>query len=125
MSYNQVITHVADTVAFIAELEALAPSYVITNEETGKKSWTIQHTPLVRNENGSLAMSIASDEELAFIGSMTTIKSLGTYEDILANPDSLALYKSVYDYETPLTYTDENGAMYHYDRPFKIGEFAR
>ena len=122
---NYVITFVPNAEKFLEELEKLAPSYVITDEDTGTKSWTIQHTPLVRNENGSLAMSIVSDEELAFIGSMTTIKSLGTYDDILANPDSLALYKSVYDYETPLTYNDENGAMYYYDRPFKIGEFAR
>ena len=125
MSYNYIITFVPNTEAFVAELEAMAPSYVITDEETGDKSWTIQHTPLVKNENGSLAMSIVRDDELAFINSMTTITNLGSYEDIQANAESLALYKSVYDYETPITYTDENGAEYSYARPFKIGEFAR
>ena len=122
---NYVITFVPNAEKFLEELERLAPSYAITDEDSGKKSWTIQHTPLVRNENGSLALSILSDDELAFINTMTTIKSLGTYDEILANPESLALYKSVYDYETPITYTDENGAEYSYAKPFKIGEFAR
>ena len=122
---NHVVTFVADAMKLIEELEQKAPNYVITDEETGKKSWAIQHTPVVKNANGSLALSILSDDELAFINTMTTIKALGTYEEILTNPESLALYKSVYDYETPIAYTDENGAEYSYAKPFKIGEFAR
>ena len=125
MSYNYVITHVANTVAFIAELEALAPSYVITDEDTGTKSWTIQHTPLVKNENGSLAMSILSDDELAFINIMPTITNLGTYEELFANETSHSLYKSIYPYDVPLSYVDENGVDVEYFRPQKIGEFAR
>ena len=125
MSYNYVVTYVANTVAFIEELEAMAPSYVIVDEETGIKSWTIQHTPLVKNENGSLAMSILSNEELAFINQMTTITSLGTYEELFANEASHSLYKSVYPYDVPLNYVDENGVDVEYFRPQKIGEFAR
>ncbi len=125
MSYNYVVTYVANTAAFIEELEAMAPSYVIVDEDTGNKSWTIQYTPLVKNENGSLALSILSDEELMFINGMATIKSLGTYEELEANADNLAIYKSVYDYETPVSYTDEDGVVHTYMKPFKIGEFAR
>lgn len=122
---NYVITYVADTSAFINELESMAPSYVITDEETGKKSWTIQHTPLVKNENGSLALSIVNDDELALINSMTTIKSFGDYPELEANAENLAIYKSVYPYDVPLSYTDEDGNTIEYMRPFKIGEFAR
>ncbi len=125
MSYNYVITYVANTAAFIEELEAMAPSYVIVDEDTGNKSWTIQHTPLVKNENGSLALSILSDEELMFINGMTTITNLGTYEELFANEANHLLYKSVYPYDVPLSYMDENGVAIEYFRPQKIGEFAR
>jgi hypothetical protein len=125
MAYNYVITFVKDSQEFIAELEQMAPSYVITDEETGKKSWTIQTTPVVKNENGSLAMCILSDDELVFIDSMTTIKSLGTYEELFANEEAHSLYKSVYPYDVALSYVDEDGTTKEYFRPQKIGEFAK
>ena len=122
---NYVITYVTSTEAFMAELEAVAPSYIITDEETGKKSWTIQTTPIVKSENGTLAMSILTDDELAFISGMTTIKSLGTYDELFANEESNTLYKSVYPYDVPLSYTDEEGVVHEYFRPQRIGDFAR
>ncbi|HEX5331002.1 hypothetical protein [Sulfuricurvum sp.] len=125
MTYNYIITHVKDAKAFIQELEDMAPSYVISDEETGKKSWTIQHTPIVKNENGSLAMSILTNEELAFIDAMTTIESLGTYEELFADDAKHAIYKSIYLYDVPLGYVDEDGNTVEYFRPQKIGEFAR
>ncbi len=121
--YNYVITHVTDSEAFITELEELAPSYIYKKEDE-TKGWTIQHTPLVKNENGSLALSALTDGELAFINSMTTIKSLGTYEDLFANPESLATYKSVYPYDVPIEYVDDEGKTRTYMRPEKIGVFA-
>lgn len=125
MSYNYIITYVADTAAFIEELEALASSYVYTDEGTVTKKWTVQHTPVVKNENGTLAMSMLTDDELLFIGNMNSIKSLGTYDELFANPENLAIYKSVYPYDVPLSYTDEDGTVVEYYRPQKIGEFAR
>lgn len=121
---NYVITWVKNVDEFIAELETMAPSYITTDED-GKKSCTIQTTPIVKSANGTLAMSILTDDELAFIATMTTMKSLGTYEELFSNPDSLALYKSVYPYDIPLSYVDEEGNTVEYMRPFKIGEFAR
>lgn len=119
-----VITYVKDTTKFIEELEQLAPQYIVTDEETGDKSWTIQTTPVVKSDVGSLAMSILDSQELEFIESMTTITNLGTYTELFANEESHALYKSVYDYETPITYIDEDGVEQSYMRPKKIGEFA-
>lgn len=122
---NYVITHCIDTKAFMVELELLAPSYVTTDEETGKKSWTIQTTPIIKSENGTLAMSILTDSELEFIKHMTTIKSLGTYEELFANEEAHTIYKSVYPYDVPLSYTDDENNTIEYFRPQKIGEFAR
>lgn len=114
-----VITYVEDTTKFIEELEQLAPQYIVIDEETGKKSWTIQTTPVVKSDNGTLAMSILGAQELEFIGSMTTIKNLGTYEQLFANEESHALYKSVYPYTEELFYEDESGNMISYYRPKK------
>lgn len=119
MKYNYVITWVSNADEFLAELEAIAPSYIIT-EEDGKKSCAIQTTPIVKSANGTLAMSILTDDALAFIATMTTMKSLGTYEELFSNPESLALYKSVYDYETPVIV---DGVAYY--KPMRIGDFAR
>lgn len=121
---NYVITYVSSTTDFINELEQLAPQYVIIDEETGKKSWTIQTTPVIKSENGTLAMSILTDEELAFIGGMSTIKNLGTYAELFANDEAHSIYKSVYPYDVPLSYIDEDGNTIEYYRPKKIGEFA-
>ena len=122
---NYVITYCKDTKLFMDELESLAPSYIITDEETGKKSWTIQTTPIVKSENGTLAMSILTNDELVFISSMATIKNLGTYDELFANEEAHALYKSVYPYDVPLSYVDEEGNTIEYFRPQKIGEFAK
>ena len=122
---NYIITHVTSTTDFIKELEKVAPSYIITDEETGKKSWTIQTTPIVKSDNGTLAMSILTDDEIVFIDSMTTITNLGTYEELFTDEVSHALYKSVYPYDVALSYVDEDGAIVEYFRPQKIGEFAR
>ena len=119
-----VITYVEDTTKFIEELEQLAPQYIVIDEETGKKSWTIQTTPVVKSDNGTLAMSILGAQELEFIESMTTIQNLGTYEQLFANEESHALYKSIYPYDEPLVYTDEDGVEQSYMRPKKIGVFA-
>jgi hypothetical protein len=86
--------------------------------------WTIQTTPVVKNENGSLAMSILNDDELAFMGTMKSIQSLGTYEELFANEAAHMLYKSVYPYDVPINYTDIDGTTKEYFRPQKIGVFA-
>ena len=112
-----------DTDDFIAELEAIAPTYV-TIDEDGKKGCTIETTPIVSSESGTLAMSILSNDEVEFVKLMTTMTNLGTYEEIFADAEKDALYKLVYPYDVPLNYIDEDGAEVSYMRPKKIGEFA-
>jgi hypothetical protein len=118
---NYVITYCKDTVAFMDELPDSYKTKDIDGNVTG---WTIQTTPVIKNENGSLAMSILSDGELAFIGTMKSIQLLGTYEELFSNEASNTLYKSVYPYDVPISYTDMDGTTQEYFRAQKIGEFA-
>jgi hypothetical protein len=124
---NYLITYVINTTDFIAELETVAPELILTDKNTGKKTWKIQTTPVVHSKNGTLAMSILTDEQVDFIKTkMSTIKILGTYDEIFADTGEdgiLDIYKSVYDWETPIVYTDKNGDKKSYIRPKKIGEF--
>jgi hypothetical protein len=135
---NYVITYVTDVQDFIQELEQLAPQYVTYDEDTKEATgWIIQTTPIVKNHNGTLAMSILTDGELSFISGMTTIRSLGTYNELFSVEDinneyspapsgtNLEVYQSVYPYHIPITYIDENGVEYTYYRPKYIGDFGR
>lgn len=118
---NYVITYCKDTKAFMDELP---DSYKAKDMDGVVTGWTIQTSPVVKNENGSLAMSILTDEELEFVKTMKSIQSLGTYDELFANDEALTIYKSVYPYDIPVSYVDMDGTTKEYFRPQKIGEFA-
>jgi hypothetical protein len=118
---NYVITYCKDTAAFMDELP---DSYKTKDMDGVITGWTIQTTPIIKNDNGSLAMSILSDAELAFMDTMKSIQSLGTYDELFANESSHTLYKSVYPYDVPISYVDIDGTTQEYFRPQKIGAFA-
>jgi hypothetical protein len=69
-------------------------------------------------------MSILTDDDLAFVKTLKSMQSLGTYDELFANDEALALYKSVYPYDVPVSYVDMDGTTKEYFRPQKIGEFA-
>lgn len=121
---NRVIVYTTSMEAFLLELEAFYPTYVDVNEVTGDKKCIIETTPIVSSDNGNLALSLLTDDELALIEPMTTIKSLGTYEELFANEENHAIYKSVYPYETIVEYIDEEGETQYRANPQKIGEFS-
>jgi hypothetical protein len=118
---NYVITYCKDTKAFMDELPE---NYKAKDMNGNVVGWTIQTTPVIKNENGSLAMSILTDDELAFVGTLKSMQSLGTYEELFANEEALAVYRSVYPYDVPVSYVDMDGTTKEYFRPKKIGEFA-
>jgi hypothetical protein len=118
---NYVITYCKDTKAFMDELPE---SYKVKDAHDNVIGWTIQTTPVIKNENGSLAMSVLTDEELAFVGTLKSMRPLGTYDELFANEEALALYKSVYPYDVPISYVDMDGITKEYFRPKKIGELA-
>jgi hypothetical protein len=118
---NYVITYCKDTKVFMDELPE---SYKVKDADGNVIGWAIQTTPVIKNENGSLALSILTDNDLAFIKTMKSIQSLGTYDELFADKEALAIYKSVYPYDVPVSYVDMDGTTKEYFRPQKIGEFA-
>jgi hypothetical protein len=106
-------------------MDELPENYKTKDMDGNVTGWTIQTTPVVKNENGSLAMSILTNEDLAFVKTMKSIQVLGTYDELFANEEALAIYKSVYPYDVPISYVDMDGNTKEYFRPQKIGEFAR
>ena len=115
-----------DKIIYCSDLAALkeqlkADGYY--DEELG--TYTVNHslTPVVKNGNTSLSYVRGFVLDL---NEYTMLEDLGDYESIVLpeNSDKLAKYKSVYDYETPIEFTDEEGVTHTYIRPFKIGEFA-
>jgi hypothetical protein len=118
---NYVVTYCKDIKAFMDELP---DSYKAKDTKGIIIGCTIQTTPVVKNDNGSLALSVLSDDQLAFVGTMNSIQSLGTYEELFANEEAHTLYKSVYPYDIPASYIDIDGTTKEYFRPQKIGEFA-
>jgi len=78
-------------------------------------------TPVIKTGDGK-SLSLVRDNKLD-MSKYPSLKSLGTYDELFANEDSLALYKSVYPYDVPIEYKDENGDTHTYMRPEKIGSF--
>lgn len=70
------------------------------------------HTPFKVNGNEAISLVRGDIPD--------GVDVLGTYDEIFADSDLDAKYKSVWDYEE--VFTDEEGATY--TRPQKIGEFA-
>lgn len=103
--------------------EELVENGYSETDEDGNTVYTHGNTltPIISNGAKSLALVRNNKLDLALFPSLTT---LGTYEELFSNADSLALYKSVYPYDVPIEYTDEDGVVQSYLRPQKIGEFA-
>ena len=113
-----------DSVIYCNDLEALKVKLTedgYYDEESD--SYNVNHTltPIVHNGNKTLSYvrGLALD-----LTEYTMLENLGSYDDIASNPDKLATYKSVYDFEEEIEFIDEEGVTHTYSKPFKIGEFA-
>jgi len=86
-------------------------------------SYSVNHTltPIVKNGNKTL--SYVRDMALD-LTEYPMLENLGSYDDIEGDAAKLATYKSVYDYEAIIEFTDEDGDIHTQSKPFKIGEFA-
>ena len=58
------------------------------------------------------------------LADLDSLQVLGTYEEIFADPDKLALYDSVYDRTEKTTVDPETGEVSTFKPPDKIGVFA-
>ena len=77
-------------------------------------------TPIVYNGVKSISLVRDNKLDLELFPSLTL---LGTYDEIFANPTLDAIYKSVYPYDVPIEYIDDEGNPQSYMRPQKIGVF--
>jgi len=127
---RDLITHTKDSKAFMAEVAAKFPEYVIYDESTPPVAVgvNITKTPTVRKLSDTLAVVRVSASQLADIKTLTTITILA---EVSMNGDLLkamskvnrAVYDSIHD-QTPQTITLPDGSTYTYTPPALIGAFA-
>ena len=96
--YHDIMTYCEDTKALVQEVKEKHPDKIYIDEETGDAHFTITKTPTKRNGNKTLTLCRVTDEELAILNDLNSLTVLGTYDEIFADPDKLALYKSVWEY---------------------------
>ena len=112
-----------DIIIYCSDIEQLKQELSDNGFVDSKGNYTHGNTitPIKYNGVKTLALVRNNKLDLTLFPSLT---DLGTYDEMFADDESLALYKSVYDYTVPVIYTDEDGVEQSYTLPNKIGEFA-
>ncbi|RME58176.1 hypothetical protein D6779_07035 [Candidatus Parcubacteria bacterium] len=147
------IAYCADTKALMAEVAKVAPDYLIKDEQDNPIGFSITKTPTVKQTTGkgkaakteTLARVRVTDEELAIINKLTTLKILAqapvqsdptaTDAELLNSLNSNKKNRAIYDKihpRTPIPVLDEkgnqlkdaNGKPVTYTPPELIGSFA-
>ena len=118
-----IITYCEDTAALVAEVKDKFPDR-IDDTNPNNPIFLITKTPTIRNGNKTLALVRCSGNDYQDLLSLTSLNILGSYNEIFDDNTTDTLYKSVYPYDTPVTYTDEHGVDQTYMRPKKIGVLA-
>jgi len=92
--------------------------------DVNSKTYTVNHTITPLQYKGNESLSYVRDFNLD-LNVYTMLEDLGNYNTIVqvGNEAKLAKYQSVYDYLTPVTYTDLEGNKQTYNKPFEIGNF--
>lgn len=114
-----------DEIIYCSSIEQLKQELVANgyyDEETQDFTHGNTLTPIVKNEAGA-SLSLVRNNKLDMT-KFPSLTSLGSYEEMFADEEKHALYKSVYPYDVPVEYTDEEGQVRTYMRPERIGAFA-
>ena len=113
-----------DTLLYCSDLTALkeqlkADGYYDEESDT----YTVNHTltPLRYKDNTSLSYVRNNTLDMT---KYPMLEDLGDYDEMEADGDKRAKYLSVYNYETPIKYIDEDGTEKKYYLPKKLGVFA-
>ena len=117
--YNDNILYCDDLPALKAKL--LADGFY----DAESKSYSVPHsiTPIHYDDKGIKSITLVRDNVLP-LEEYPMLINLGTYAEIFADPTKDALYQSVWDYTSVLSYTDDEGNTTRYNRPKRIGVFA-
>ncbi len=113
-----------DAIIYCSDLEQLKVQLKADgkyDEETGTYTSDCSITPI--KYEGNTTLSYTRDFNLD-LDVYTMLQNLGNYDEMEADEVSRGLYLSVYDYETPVEYIDEEGVTQSYMLPKKIGTFA-
>jgi len=119
-----IVTYCENTQALIQELKEKYPDRIYKDENSDDYTFIVNKTPTIRNGNKTLSLLRVTEEEYEMIQNLDSLEILGTYDEIFNNEEKLSKYKSVWDYETPIEYTEEDGTVRQYYRPKKFGVFA-
>lgn len=102
----------SDTTALATELLANHPKYIGGDEVEGY-TFKITKNPTKRNGDLTLALVVANDGEkmevLQDLHDKGIINILGTIDEVNADAEKLAIFKSVYDFTIPIDSVDEDG----------------
>lgn len=135
MIYHDVLTYCADTAAFIDELRDQLPAYLDEGlplpdpldadaaPAPPRPRFLVDKTPTVRHDNETLALIRVTPEQLEDLSSLTSLEILGTYAQVLADPELRARYDAVYPRQ-PVTLPGPDGVDLVYTPPELIGVFA-
>jgi len=118
---KDLVTYCADSTALVQEVGEKFPE--LLTEEFDFSVTKIPTYKCATGETVCLVRCIDADDETK-LRSLTTLEVLGTYDEVFADPLLDAKYKSVYPYDVPVTYTDDEGVEKSYTRPNRIGAFA-
>jgi len=112
-----------DNIIYCNDLEALKVQLKTDgkyDEETGTYTSDCSITPIKYAGNTTLSYTRGFSLDLSVY---TMLENLGTYDEIWADADKDAKYKSVYPYDVPVEYIDEDGVTQSHMLPKKIGNF--
>lgn len=94
--YHDLIAYCSDTAALVAELQTKLPHRVLI--EDGSARYLVPKTQTVRNGSETLALiRLTEDERQELLDAeLSTLTILGSFEDVLADEDKLAIYDRIY-----------------------------
>ena len=114
-----------DEIIYCSNIEQLKLE-LINNGFYDEESNSFTHgnnlTPIKRNVSGA-SLSLVRDNKLN-LDDFPSLTNLGTYDEVFADIAKDDLYKSVYPYDIPISYVDEDGVIQTRYLPKYIGVFA-
>jgi len=113
-----------DELIYCSDLEQLKQELKDNGMVDSEGNYTHGNTmsPIKTNDSGA-SLYLVRDNKLD-MSLFPSLTSLGSYEEMFSDETKHNLYKSVYPYDVPVEYTDENGDIQTYMRPQKFAEFS-
>jgi len=112
-----------DIVIYCSDIEQLKQELLDNKMIDEDGNYTHGNTLTPIKYSGVKTLSLVRDNKLD-LDKFPSLTNLGTYEEMFSDDVAHGLYKSVYPYDVPVTYIDEDEIEQSYMMPKKIGVFA-